>query len=124
MINQLGFPRWFIIGITVYAAVLIGGYPIPPDIPIVNGVSVSSDQITRIPLHGVHNPVFTPLHDAHMVGIAGIVPVKKDNVSRRRLVATFAPLPAILEPGHSLRRTARETWNDTGFNVAALIRTP
>ena len=79
--------------------------------------------IIRVSLHRIHFPIFTLLHNPHMIRHAISIPIKKDNRPRRRTTAILLPFPIAPEPLHACR-TGRKFRNCPSLDQSALIRAP
>ena len=103
---------------------------IPKNFIMPHGILVLSAAITGIALNGVDDTIFALLHNADMIGLpilragaAFIVPIKENDLTRRRLKTAVLPLSMVLEPLHP-NDAACELRDHAGVEIATLIGTP
>ena len=96
---------------------------IAEDFIVSYGVAVLSAGVARVTLHGINNTILTFLHDTHMVGCSVPIPIKKDNIACRWLIASVLPLPIAAKPVHTVRTEGKFRYDAT-VQIAALDGAP
>ena len=121
----LMYPAVFAAGPFLFDQLICRG-SIPIDFIVTNRVTVLTAAIAGIAFDGVDTAILHFLHDANMIGrtvLTSIIPIKKDNIACRWLIASALPLPIATKPVHTVRTKGKFRY-DAAVQIAALVGTP